>query len=232
MAGRRARGQPAAAPGYPAGNGGASTLSAPVPPDHGAGGQQSRGAAAAQAGAFTGQQGGSYGTPVPEADRYAASYGRAARLRAAGRLPGSGGPAGRGAVPGGAAGTTLAQGRRGQRRVRLRRGNGRQARPATSPRPAPTGMTSRGTPATVTPAATVTASAAARGPSPPDTPRRARQAPGRTPRRQAPTATRPTGTEATGYGEQRVPGERVRGQRVPGERVRGQRGRRERLPGG
>ena len=66
--------QSAAAPGYPAGNGGAATLSAPVPPDHGAGGQPPRGPAPAQSGVpFTGQQGGSYGTPVPEADRYSAS---------------------------------------------------------------------------------------------------------------------------------------------------------------
>ena len=60
-----------AAQGYPAGVGG-GPLSAPVPPDNGAAAQQSPGASAAP---FAAQPGGSYGTPAPEADRYAPSHG-------------------------------------------------------------------------------------------------------------------------------------------------------------
>ena len=172
----------------------ASTLSAPVPPDHGAGGQQSPGTAAAAS--FTGQQGGGYGTPVPEADRYAASYGeqpgyaqpggyQAAQQDAA-RYPSAdtGHRDGAGSAPSGYAAGAAARPGRGD----------------DSLRPAPTGMTSRRTPVRVTLGrATVKASAAARGPSPAGTPRRALPpAPAGTPRRQAPTATRPTGTRATG----------------------------------
>jgi hypothetical protein len=70
--------QPATGPGYQAvGTSayqavGASALAAPVPADSGAG-QQAPGPAPAAA-TFAGQQAGSYGVPVPEADRYATSY--------------------------------------------------------------------------------------------------------------------------------------------------------------
>ena len=238
MAGRRARGQSAAAPGYPAGTGGASTLSAPVPPDHGAGGQQSPGAARRRV--LHGTAGrlvrdacprGRPGTRLPTASSQATP--------SRGRLPGAGGPAGRGQVPGGAAddagpGTARAP-----------------PRPAT-PRERPPAQ------ARYQPAANAygydQAGYSGNGHAGGYGDRRARRhgglprrihrderrpAPARTPRRQAPTATRPTGTRATDTRpryraryQQRLRGQRVREQRVPGERLRGQRGRRERLPGG
>ena len=65
-------GQPASVPEYRNGTGAFSALSAPLPPE--VVGQRSPvGAQVGQTPA--GQQGSAYGTPVPEADRYATSYG-------------------------------------------------------------------------------------------------------------------------------------------------------------
>ena len=84
-------GQPTGAPGYPASAGGGSTLSAPVPPDNGGAGQQSPGARPRRR-CPSRAQGSRAARTVRRFRRDRPVRGflrRAARLRAAGRLPGS-----------------------------------------------------------------------------------------------------------------------------------------------